>query len=177
MFALDWQSQCLWWNLNYLFVESLTHQPSFFRSSCEKTVNKFLLTSGSWYSRVEKCCPQFWHTMFFELMFSQKQRRHLSYRCLYQLPFTCGERCKKNCHLFLSGGIVTVCRFENLTFLLSFVITLQTILLSFEISSFDIYSSNIISIVVVIYKSNFCKEAFLSGLNCFLRTSSFFSPI
>ena len=118
----------------------------------------FLLTSGSWHFRVEKCCAQFWHTFFFKLLFSQKQRRPFFYRYLYQLLFTCGERCEKKLSFFSSPGIVI--RFQILLFLLIFVITLQTFLTSFETSSFNIIFSNIISIVVVVFKCTFSKSLF-----------------
>ena len=39
LFGLDWRSKYLRWSLNFLFVESLSHQLSSFRSSREKTVN------------------------------------------------------------------------------------------------------------------------------------------
>ena len=89
------------------------------------------------------------------------------------MPFTCGERCENNCQILLSAGIVTVRRLQRLTFLLSFVITLQTFLISFEIINFNIIFSNIISIVVVFNICTFSKDAFLSGLICFLRTTFF----
>ena len=61
----------------------------------KKTVNKFLLTSGSWYFRVEKCCPQFWRTLFFKLTFSQKQRRHFFYRSFISCPLHVESDAKK----------------------------------------------------------------------------------
>ena len=51
------------------------------------------------------------------------------------------------------------------------------IFISFENSSFNNYFSNIVSIVVVVFNSPFNRNAFLSGLNCLLRTSSFVSKI
>ena len=141
----------------------------------KKKVNKFLLTSGSWYFRVEKCCPQIWHTLFFKLLFSQKQRRPFFYRCLYQLPFTCGERCEKKLSFFSYPGIVKICRLQHFTFLSSFAITLQTFLIAFENISFINIFPDIVSIVVSNINCSFSKNAFLSGLNCFLRTSFCFT--
>ena len=111
--------------------------------------------------------------MFFELMFSQKQRRHFFYRCLYQLPFTCGERCEKKTVIFFinwNRNSLQIAKF-NVFFVICRNAT--NILISFENSSFDIYFSNIVSIVVVVFNSPFNRNAFFSGLKCLLRTSFF----
>ena len=79
---------------------------------------------------------------------------------------------RENCHFFhpWNRNSLQIAKF-NVSFIICH--NVSTFLISFEISSFKTYFSNIVSIVVVIIKITFCKSAFLSGLNCFLRTSFF----
>ena len=78
----------------------------------------------------------------------------------YQLPFTCGERCEKNWHIFLSAGIVTVCRLQKLTFFLSFVITLQNFwchlkLIVSKLSSLILFLLLLLFLIVLSVKMHF----------------------
>ena len=77
---------------------------------------------------------------------------------------------RKKTVIFSCPAIVTVCRLQFLTFVLSLVITLHLCLISFEISCFNTNFSKNVSIVVNNINCTFSKNAILSGLKCFLRT-------